>query len=1408
MAQQDHAEVLLESIQLLIDKSLGNFKTDSTEVCTILAKPSNTSQPYEVTLDGITIIEAYAEELKYDMGDEVLVFFSKDDTKRKIILSEYSRNILDQVEVIRPSEQFVAVNTLLLPPDDKGLVISQNGLTDFEEKAHWGRGYFDSYALDTCNAIYVKCTVTTENLNTSGEYALYVNVGTNNADYDFAFELSSKNMLGNPYKYDEGFVQEILYHYTLPEGIRIEDIELYGYRDDVTESGGTVTFSDVTVGLGYDMRNLDSNRVIITSNESPYYNVNAGDHEKKLQLYFFNKTNSDEYIGFEGAEWSSEKAQLKRGVVVSISEGKAMLQGVSHLFDIPNEITDLAVGDLVTYTGTSDDNSLVQKYTMQGKVERDENYYYIEWSQDDEFGVLKVQEPKKAEPGNTSSGTEQEPKNTKFTAKGQATLEKTRVTVTVWYNGESYAPAEPYLLINEAAINKALIDIANIHLEIQHGINSKPSYPFYEASTLTLPASEKAKPREVQFSYTSSANIAPSFWDGADITWTCEGLMLLGEKVQNKLYVYDQKNDTIATYETKKDDTGNIITTWTKKSDNKDITDFVNTPEEGLVSGVSYCLRNVAEVEGVKYYEVLGPSSSMVKISDTTLVNAKYKYQIAERYNPGAVNNKIKCEVCVDTEAGPGVANDDIDFAFSTFGSSGTDYTIVFGEEDKMMTVQVVDKEGNAVEPSIWQYAWSTPDNWTTLKAEEKTGKYLIDISDCTPARHNLLHVQARIDWNGQPTWVRSYYGVQTPLSEDSVEYLAQVPYSVIYDSTNTNPSWEKGPLKLYTIDEEGFASNKPLDNIEWRVHTYKKIDSRYISWKKIASNSANTETYQAIVPVAEEWLVIYTSQSNDEELVKINNAPANTLVEYTVKEGEAIGVTVLEEKNTGAWRTRLTIDCYNIEDIISDFSIVTETDEQGNIITQSLQVPPLLLNNNSTVALEAYNEHRELLLNIPIYIGINPYQYDLLNNWDGALNVDNEGNYVLASMLGAGRKESDNTFTGVIMGERGKLDSNSGIVTDKETGLFGFWQGQQTFEFNTNGTATLGAAGAGQIVFDGNNGYIQSREYTKKDPDAVYADSGMRIDLNQGTINSKSFNLDKDGNLRIKGHIESESGSIGGWNIDENKLYYEEDYDQGKRIAGIQVPKDIATVNVLAIGDIPADSTEPGWNGAPFRVTKEGVLYATGAKITGEITATSGKIGGWQINSGTWDANNKNTMHGSLTFGNPGAANSIGLYTWYNNDVGAVVIGGSKEAKSDWRFTIGPNFGVDKAGTLYATGVNITGNITATTLSVGSGNQQLTYENGTLTVQGNITASSVAADNITAGTLKTTVKCKTLDAASGTIGQWTAGEHMGFTGFYTNQGITVDGAQASVMLHAKQGIGIYHNGHWEWKSWPQLVRT
>lgn len=118
-----------------------------------------------------------------------------------------------------------------------------------------------------------------------------------------------------------------------------------------------------------------------------------------------------------------------------------------------------------------------------------------------------------------------------------------------------------------------------------------------------------------------------------------------------------------------------------------------------------------------------------------------------------------------------------------------------------------------------------------------------------------------------------------------------------------------------------------------------------------------------------------------------------------------------------------------------------------------------------------------------------NYYPSSLVNEWDGtSLTWDEENGAILSTMIAAGSKDSNNKFTGVMMGDwHAKGDESLDIP-----GLYGFNKGAQTFGFKTDGTGFIGSSGKGRIEFDGTEALISN------------ADRSCYINLNPVNINNR----------------------------------------------------------------------------------------------------------------------------------------------------------------------------------------------------------------------------------------------------------------------------------------------------------------
>ena len=150
----------------------------------------------------------------------------------------------------------------------------------------------------------------------------------------------------------------------------------------------------------------------------------------------------------------------------------------------------------------------------------------------------------------------------------------------------------------------------------------------------------------------------------------------------------------------------------------------------------------------------------------------------------------------------------------------------------------------------------------------------------------------------------------------------------------------------------------------------------------------------------------------------------------------------------------------------------------------------------------------------IPIHFYLNRHGNAAMNGWDGnSISIDDKNSgVILAPQVGAGKKNEDNTFTGVFMGTIKEAGAE-----EVETGLFGYNSGERTIALNAeDGSAEFGKRGAGQIRIDPstNEALLTSGNYDEE------AGTGMIINLSEPSIKfgSGNFKVDKNGNVVAKG--------------------------------------------------------------------------------------------------------------------------------------------------------------------------------------------------------------------------------------------------------------------------------------------------
>ena len=192
------------------------------------------------------------------------------------------------------------------------------------------------------------------------------------------------------------------------------------------------------------------------------------------------------------------------------------------------------------------------------------------------------------------------------------------------------------------------------------------------------------------------------------------------------------------------------------------------------------------------------------------------------------------------------------------------------------------------------------------------------------------------------------------------------------------------------------------------------------------------------------------------------------------------------------------------------------------------------------------------------------------ISGWDGTkVNVDNDGGCVLSPTFGAGTKDIDGKFSGVVMG----VDSYEDVE-----GIYGYSKGTKTFGLKTDGTAFFGSDN-GRIDVDGKNAVIYGGKsknaansmtlklYDDSTEDGVTTNSitGSTTYINAIEIrdrnNEEAFSVDYDGHLvarnaDIEGTINATYGKIGGWNLGSE--------EQGKKLQDSLFSKTNSRYNII----------------------------------------------------------------------------------------------------------------------------------------------------------------------------------------------------------------------------------------------------
>lgn len=616
---------------------------------------------------------------------------------------------------------------------------------------------------------------------------------------------------------------------------------------------------------------------------------------------------------------------------------------------------------------------------------------------------------------------------------------------------------------------------ANDKLVISHGADSQDHYQSYTSAFDLVNIADESKGRDLRVSY--------------------DGIFSGDEALANAgIYWYIPTDATMLTYDKK-----HLVNDLGFTTDADHTTEYSKAGYIYFYKQIKYTSvqEDAKDVNGNIIYNADGTAA---KNSVITLTEADrhFEYKIKPFYDPGAQNNTILVEAHIQGKNGNSkITSGEIFFTFSTFGSNGTKYTF---------TITPTSATQVALSPS------STGEN---------SGRLLLNLA-----------------------------------LRDSENKL--IPISSDYTTLKTTETTADPPIDTYglTVGWRTHYDNKPSTGVA--VSEIADSDMKQIT---LASSVNSTHKYAGIL----EAKVSYTTTGKNENSNRTITLNALYPVAYTTNPNYFIsGPTVIVYNNQGVL-SRLSEDpfvLYNRYELNSttgeydsNVKVQGQTwslvyfDNQGKELSTLdaadtaaiMNYMPSLNSDNTIMPAPMYYQYDNnkfyvpvaickvdgnIVWTQPIIITQNQYASSTLNDWNGEFQINEANGTILSTMLGAGKKTSNNTFEGILMG-----DINAGANFDTYNangiGLYGFNDGSQSFYFGVDGTAFLGKSTSGRIKFDGNNGFIYSQKWLnsfEKNEDGSYVvnpfttqngikqlsagKDGLAIDLQNGHIDAYDFKI------------------------------------------------------------------------------------------------------------------------------------------------------------------------------------------------------------------------------------------------------------------------------------------------------------